>query len=140
MNVMNTNISSWTALTGYLLQEHWHHTTRHTEAATPDQALDTTGKTKGEETGPNHSLDIANTAAPAIMTCTEAPPDHNNGTCSATIEAAQDDPIQHTDDTVTDPTMTHPTGHITNPPHTTVHQATTLRTTADHIYTHPTDH
>ena len=50
MNVMNMAISSWTALTEYPLQEHQHHTTRHTETATPDQALDTTGKTEKEET------------------------------------------------------------------------------------------
>ena len=45
MNVMNTDISPWTALTGYLLQEHWCHTTKCTETTTQDQALDTTRKT-----------------------------------------------------------------------------------------------
>ena len=40
------------------------------------------------------------------MTCTEATPDHNNGTGTATIEAAQDNPIQHTRDTVTGHAMT----------------------------------
>ena len=97
-------------------------------------------ETEKEETSPDHSLDTADTIAPAIMTCIEAAPDHNNRTGSATIEAAQDDPIQHTEDTVIGPTMTHHTRHTTNPQHTTAHQATTLRTSADLIHAHPTDH
>ena len=56
------------------------------------------------------------------MTCTEASPDHNNGTGTATIEAAQDDPIQHTKDTDPDPAITHYTSHTTNHPHTAAHQ------------------
>ena len=44
-----------------------------------------------------------------------------NGTGTTTIKAAQDDPIQHTEDTVTDPTMTHHTGHTINHPHTAAH-------------------
>ena len=44
MNAMNMDISSWTALTEYFLQEHQHHTTRHTEIVTPDQAQGTTRK------------------------------------------------------------------------------------------------
>ena len=140
MNVMNTDILLWTALTGYPFQEHWHHTTRHTETATPDQALDTTGKTKKEQTSPDHSLDTADTTAPAIVPCTEASPDHNNRKGSATIEAAQDNPIQHTEDTVAGPTVTLHTGHTANPPHTTAHEATALSMIADHIHAHPTDH
>ena len=73
------------------------------------------------------------------MTCTEFAPDHGNGMGTATIEAAQDDPIQHTEDTATDPTMTHYTCHTANHPHTAAHQDTTLRTTVDHIHVHPTD-
>ena len=45
MNVMNMDISSWTALTECPFQEHWHHTTRHTEIATPDKALGTNWRT-----------------------------------------------------------------------------------------------
>ena len=56
MNMMNMETLSWTALTEYPLQEHWHHTTRHTETATTDLALGTTGKTDKEETGPDHTL------------------------------------------------------------------------------------
>ena len=93
-------ISSWTALTKYPLQEHQCHTTRHTEIATTDQAVNTTRKTKKEETGPDHSLDTANIAAPAIMTCTETAPDHNNGTGTAPIETTQDNSIQLIEDTV----------------------------------------
>ena len=36
--------------------------------------------------------------------------------------------------------MTHLTGHTTDHPHTTALQVTPLRTTVDHIHTHPTDH
>ena len=59
------------------------------------------------------------------MTCTEATPDHNNRTGSAAIEAAQDDPIQHIEDTVTGHTVTHHTGYTANPSHTAASQATT---------------
>ena len=68
------------------------------------------------------------------MTCIEATPDHTNGTGTAAREADQEDPIQHTEDTVIDPTMTHHTGH------TTAHQVTTVRTAVDHIHAHPKDH
>ena len=124
----------------YPLHEHCHHTTRHTEIATPDQALDTTGKTKKEETSPDHSLNTANIVVPAIRTCTEAASDHNNVTGTATIEAAQGNSIQHTEDTVTGPPVTHHTGHTTNPPHTTAHQATALWIVVDHTHDHLTNH
>ena len=74
------------------------------------------------------------------MTCTEATQDHNNGTGTTVIEAAQDNAIQHTKGTVADPTMTHHTGHTTNHPHTTAHQVTTHRIIVDHSHAHPKDH
>ena len=74
------------------------------------------------------------------MTCTEATSDHNNGTGTGTIEAAQDDPIQPNKDTVTDSTVTHHTGHTANYPHTTAQQVTALRTAVNHIHAHATDH
>ena len=92
-----------------------------------------------ENTGQDQSLDTTGIAAPATVTYPEAASDLNNGTGTATIEANQDDPIQHTKNTVTDPTMTHCTTHTTNHPHTTAHQVVTLRTAIDHIHTHPTD-
>ena len=140
MNVMNMDILSWTALTKYPLLEHLHHITRHIEIATPDQALDTTKMIEKEETGPDNSLDIVDTAAPAVMTHTETAPYHNNGTGIATIEAAQDDPIQHTKATVTDPTLTPHTGHTADHLCAAAHRVTALRTTAGHIHNHPTDH
>ena len=70
------------------------------------------------------------------MTCTQAAPDYNKGMGTATIEEAQDDPIQNTKDTVTDPAMTHHTGHTANHLHTTAHQVTALRTIIDHIHIH----
>ena len=75
------------------LQGHWHHTTRHMEITTTDLALETTRKTEKEETSPDHSLDTANMTAPAAVTCTEATPNHNNGTGTVTIEAAQMTPL-----------------------------------------------
>ena len=74
------------------------------------------------------------------MTCTEAVPDCNKGTGTAAIDEAQDDPLQHTEATVTKPAMTHHTGHTADHPHTTAHQAITLRTAVDHIHVHPIDH
>ena len=137
MNVMIMDISSWTALTKYPLQEHWHHITRHTETTATDWALNTTGKTEKEETDPDHNLGTAGIAALAIVTCTEAASDHNRiGT--AAIEAAQDNPIQHTEDIVTDPAITYHTSHTTNHPHTAAHQVTAHRTAVDHIHAHPT--
>ena len=115
-------------------QEHWHHTTRCTEIATPDYTQDTTGKTEKEETNPHQSLDTANIVAPDIINCPEANPDHNNWTGTATIEAAQDDPIQHTGDIFTGHTMTHHTSHTTNPPHIVAHHATALRIAVDHTH------
>ena len=52
------------------------------------------------------------------MTCTVATPDHNSGTDTVITEPAQDDLIQHTEDTAADPAMTHHTGHTANLPHT----------------------
>ena len=91
------------------------------------------------ETDPDHSLDTANTIAPGIMTCTEATLNHNNGTGTASIEAAQDNPIQHTRDTVTGHAVTHHTSYTAKPSHTTAHQTTALRITVDHIHDFPTN-
>ena len=56
-----------------------------------------------------------------------------------TIEAAQGNPIQHTEAMATEPTMRHHTGHTADNPHTTAHQITTVRTALGHIHIHPTD-
>ena len=113
---------------------------RHTEISTTDLAVGTTGKTKKEESGPDHSLDMANIIAPAVMICTEAAPNHSNGTDTTTIEAAQDVPIQHTKDTATGPAVTHHTGHTANPLHTAAHWVTTLRIIVDHVHDYPINH
>ena len=68
MNVMNTDISSWTAFTEYPFQKHQHHITRHTETAKPDQAPDTTRKTEKEATSLDPNLDRADITDPAIVT------------------------------------------------------------------------
>ena len=137
---MNMDILSWTALIKYPIQEHQHHITRHIEIATPHQALDTAKEIEKEEKGPDHSLDIVDITALAIMTCREAAPDCNKGFGTATIEAAQGNPIQHIEATVTELTMTHHTGHTTDHPHITAHRVTAVRTAVDHIHAHPTDH
>ena len=108
--------------------------------ATPGQALGTTKKIKKGETGPDHSPGIADITAPAITTCTEAALDHNKGMGTATIEAAQGDPIQHTQATVTEPAMTHHTNHTTDHSITAAHLVTILRATVGHIHAHPTNH
>ena len=92
------------------------------------------------KTNPDHGLDTADIAAPAIMTCTEAASDHYNGTGTAAIEAAQDDPIQYIRDIVTGHAMIRHTSHKSNPPHTAAHQATTLRITVDDIHGLSTNH
>ena len=67
-------------------------------------------------------------------------PDCNKGMGTATIEAAQGNPIQHTEAIVTEPAVTHHTGHITDHPHTTAHPVTSLRTPVDHVHAYCTDH
>ena len=74
---------------------------------------------------------------PAIVTCVEAAHNHNNGTGTATVEAAQDDPIQHTKDTATGSAVMHHTCHTTNPLHTAACQATILRITVITFMTTP---
>ena len=96
-------------------------------------------KIKKEETGPDHSLSIVDITATAIMTCTEATPDHNKEIDTATTEGAQGNPIYHTEAKVTEPTVTHHTGHTADHPHTTAHQVTACRTAVDHLHAHPTD-
>ena len=139
MNAKNTNIQSWTALTKYHFKACQHNITRCTETLTPGQALDTTEKIQEGETGTDHSLGIADITALAVMTCTEATPNHNKGMGTATIEAAQGNPIQHTEATIAEPTVTCLTGHTPDHWYTTAHQVTILRTTVDHVCTHPTD-
>ena len=73
------------------------------------------------------------------MTCIDVVPDHNNGTGRTAREEAQDDPIQHTEDTTMGPAMTHHTGHTANPPDTAAHQATALRITVNHTHNCLTD-
>ena len=73
------------------------------------------------------------------MAGTETPPDHNKGMGTDAIEAAQGDPIQHTEATATEPTMTHCTSHTTDDLPTTAHLVTTLRTAVGHNDIHPTD-
>ena len=138
MNGMSMDTSSWTVLTEYLLQEYCFHTTRHTEIAILDLAQGTIRKIEKVETNPDHSLYKADIGALAMVTCTEVSPDYNNGTGTATIEAAQADPIPQTGDTVTGNTMICHTGHTTNNPHTVALQATTLRITVHHIHDLPT--
>ena len=91
------------------------------------------------ETDPDHSLGIVDITAPAIVTCTEAAPDCNKGMETATIEAAQGDPIQHTEATATEPTMTHHTDHTADHPLTTDDLVTAPRTAVDCVHDHHTD-
>ena len=74
------------------------------------------------------------------MTYTEATPNCNKGMGTATIDAAQGNPIQHTEATVTKPTMTHLTSYNADHQYSAAHQVTTLRTTVNQVHTHPSDH
>ena len=139
MNVMNLDTLLLNTLTKYHIQEHQHITKRHTGINTTDQALGSTTKTKEKEKDPDHSLDTASSIALAAVICTEATQGHNNGIGTATIEAAQGNLIQHTEDTPTGPAMTHHTGHTADHLHTTAHQATTLKNAVDHIHDLPTN-
>ena len=69
----------------------------------------------------------------------EATPDHNKGMGTAAIEMPQGNPIQHSKATATEAAMMHHTSHITDHPHTTAHQVTTLRTAVDHVHAHHAD-
>ena len=51
---------------------------------------------------------------------TEVALDHNTRTDTATTEAAHNNLIQHTEDTATDPVVTHCIGHIKDHPHIAV--------------------
>ena len=136
----------------YLFQKHQQHITRHTEAATQDQAQGPIGKIGKEGTTLDHTLDTADLAAPTIVTCTEATPGVSTRTDIATIEVAQDDLTPHTGDIATDPTMTHHTGHTTHiaviqtiplgtiAEYISAQQGTALKTTVDQAHNHPTAH
>ena len=137
MNAKNMDIQSWIALTKYHLQAYQHNITRCIETATPGQVLDTAKKIEKGETVPDHTLGIADIAAPATMTCTEAAVGHNKGMGTAATEAAEGYPIHHTEATVTEPAMRCLTNHTTDHPHTTAHQVTTLRTAVNHVHAHP---
>ena len=69
MNVMSTDISSWIALTKYLLWEHQQHITGHMEVDTQDQAEWPIRKIGKEGTALDHILDTAGIVDP-IVTCT----------------------------------------------------------------------
>ena len=151
-NVMSIEKSSWTVLTKYLLQNHHQHIIRRTEVTRTNIAQVTTGIIRKEETTLDHILDTADIAAPVVMTCTEAVPDHRTETDTAAIEVAQDSSTPYTGDIVTDPAVTHPTGHTTHiaviqtttletaAEHRATYQAATLETTVDPSHDHPTNH
>ena len=103
------------------------------EVATQDQAEGTIGKIGKERTTLDHILDTVDITASAVVTCTEAAPDHSTRTDTAAIEVAEDDLTTHTGDIATDPTMTHHTSHTA---HITVIQTTTLDSAAEHITAH----
>ena len=136
----------------YLLWEHWQHITRHTEAATKDQAQGPIWKIGKEQTTLDHILDTTDITALAIVTCTEVIPDHSTRTDIATIAVDQDNLTPHTGHIATDPTVTHHPGHTahitvtetanleTAAEHTAAHQATTLETTVDQAHDHSTTH
>ena len=73
------------------------------------------------------------------MICTEATLDHNTGIDTATTEAAQDDLTIPSEDTPTDLTITHQTGHTVDHPHITALQGMDPKIIVGHTHDHPTE-
>ena len=68
------------------------------------------------EANPDHSPPIKDIAAQVIAIPIEATLDHNTGIDAATTGPAHDNLAQPTENTATDLTVTHGTGHITDHP------------------------
>ena len=66
------------------------------DIATQDQAQGTIRKIRKEWTTMDHILDTADITPSAVVTCTEAAPDHSTWTDTASIEVAQDHLTPHT--------------------------------------------
>ena len=104
------------------------HHQAHESCTTQDWAQGTIGKIGKEGTALDHILDTADITAPAIMTSTEATPDHSTRTDTAAIEVAQDNLTPHTGDIAADPAMTHYTSHTTHISHSDYHSRDCSRT------------
>ena len=63
----------------------------------------------------------------------------NTGIDTVTIEAANDDLTQHTEDTATDLTLTHHISHITDHPHITAFWVINPEIIVCHTHDHPTN-
>ena len=74
------------------------------------------------------------------MIHTESTRDHNTRTDTAATEVAHDDLTQHTDDTATDPAMTHHIIYITDHLHITAFWVIDPKIVVGHTHNHPTDH
>ena len=86
--------------------------TNHTKSTMLDQVWGTTVKIEKCEANPDHSPTSKDFTAWVIMICIEAALDHNIGIDTTTTGPAHDELTQPTEETATDLTMTHHTGHI----------------------------
>ena len=91
------------------------------------------------EANPDHSPTFEDIAAQVIVIHIEATLDHNTEIDATTTGAAHDDLALPTEDTATDLTMTHHTGHITDHPNIKPLQVINPKITVDCIHDHPTD-
>ena len=88
---------------------------------------------------PDHSPTTKDIAAQVIMIHIEAALDHSTGMDAATTEAAYDDLTQPMEDTASDLTMTHCTGHIVDHPHITALWVIDPEITVGHTHNHLTN-
>ena len=97
-------------------------------------------KIKTGKADPDHSLTTKNIAAGVTMIHIEATLDHNTGIDTATTELAHNNLSQPTEDTATDLTVTHCTGHITDHPHITTLWVINPEITVGHTHDYLTSH
>ena len=94
------------------------------------------------ETGnanPNHSPTFEDITAQVIVIQIEVSLDHNTRIDTTITGAAHNKLTQPTEDTATDLTMTHCTGHTPNNPSIKALHVIDPEITVDHIHAHPTD-
>ena len=139
MNVTNMVISSWTAHTEYLLPEHQWHITRHTKVILSDQTQGTTMKIKTGKANSDHSPTTEDIAAQVVTICIETTLDQHIRINAVTTEAPSSGLTQPTEDTATDLTVTHCTGHIADHPHIAALGVIDPKIAVSHTHYHPTD-
>ena len=94
-------------------------------------------KLKTGKADPDHSPTTKCIAGQIITIHIEATPDHNTGIDTTTTEAAHDDLVQPTEDTVTDLTVTPCTSHMADHPHIAALWVINPEIVIGHTHNHP---